>query len=305
MATISTTDGPDDRGEPASPERPAADPTAAEEPAANPVRDEELEAFIKDRSLRQAMAKVVKGRVRDPDVDDVVQEALLATRYAKNLPSEPKDRRQYALAIARNKAITWYTDKEKDRPDSLSFDTVPRDAADDGGIQRAIDAQHLEKIAATVTVPERSTLTCLFRQLMGESLADIAREMNVEYSTLHKRVTTLHGRVRSTGIAIAALMLLFVVNRWWARDDGRVGGGVPTPPPSMVPQPPEPARGTPQAKARAAQLREEARAQCAAEKWKKCLMSYDVAADLDPEGETPDIKAAHDKALEELRRHER
>jgi DNA-directed RNA polymerase specialized sigma24 family protein len=306
MAKISTPDGPGDPGEPPPPERPAADPTAAKAPAPNPAHDEELDAFIKDPSLREAMKKVVQGRVRDADVDDVVQEALLATRYAKNLPTEPTARRQYALGIARNTAITWYTDKEKDRPDSRSLDSVRREAADDGGIQRAIHAQHLEKIAATVTVKERSTLLCLYRQLvMGDSLADMAREMNVEYSTLHKRVRTLHGRVRATGIAIAALVLLLVVNRWRARDEGRVAHGVPTPPPSMVPQPPEPARGTPEAKARAAQLREDARAQCAANEWKKCLMSYDVAAHLDPEGETADVKAAHDKALDEVRRHER
>jgi RNA polymerase sigma factor (sigma-70 family) len=302
MATISTTDGPNDRGEPPAPERTAAAPTAAEQPAANSVRDRELEAFLRDPSLRKAMAKVVQGRVRDADVEDVVQEALLATRFAKNLPSEPNARRTYALAIARNKAITWYTDKEKDRPDSHSLDAVPREAADDGGIQRAIDAQHLEKIAATVTATERSTLRCLFRQLMGESLADMAREMNIDYSTLHKRVTTLHGRVRMTGMAIAALVLLVIVNSWRAPDEARVSSPPPPAPPPVVSQPPQPARGTPEAKARAAQLREEARAQCAAGQWKKCLMSYDVAADLDPEGETADIKAAHDKALEETRR---
>ena len=47
------------------------------------------------------------------------------------------------------------------------------------------------------------------------------------------------------------------------------------------------------------------RRQCAAAQWKECLGSYDRAARLDPEGETPDVKAAHDKSLEEARKRER
>jgi hypothetical protein len=36
--------------------------------------------------------------------------------------------------------------------------------------------------------------------------------------------------------------------------------------------------------------------------WKKCLWSYDSASGLDVEGKTPEVKAAHDKALEEVRK---
>lgn len=275
-------------------------------PPADPVSDREVDAFLRDPSLRRAMINVVRGRVRDADVEDVVQVAMWAVKKAKRLPTGDKECRQYALAIARNKAITWYVRKEQDRPDSLGFDDLRGETCEDPGIQRALHADHLDKIAATVPEKDRPTLVCLGRYLMGESIADMAREMEVEYDTLYKRVTTLKRRVLGAAKAmggLAVLLVVLMVGLGRQRENN-----VTAPAPDRQHEPPEPKEptpGTPEAKVRAATLRDEARTQCAAEQWKKCLWSYDVAATLDADGETPELKAARDEALEEVRKIER
>jgi RNA polymerase sigma factor (sigma-70 family) len=269
-----------------------------------PVTDAEMNAFLRDPALTKAMTKAVLERVNDADVEDVLQATRMAVAARKKLLKDPKARRQYVVGIARNKAISWYRRNEKDRPDKEPLEAVPPQAADDGGIKRAHDAQVLEKIAAAVPPRERSTWECLVRKLLWqESVADMAREMGVQESTLHKRVAALQGRLKTGGFAAAALgvMLLFLVTQ--LRRPGDEGPLVGHPAPSdSIEEPQEPTLGTPDAKARATQLREEAKAQCAAGDWKKCLWSYDRANGLDIERETPEVKAAHDKAREEVRK---
>jgi DNA-directed RNA polymerase specialized sigma24 family protein len=249
-------------------------------PPADPVSDREVDAFIASPALRKAMLKVVRGRVRAADAEDVVQVALWAVKRAKRLPTGEKARLQYALAIARNKAITWYRRKEVDRPVEHSFDDARGVTANDGGIQRAIDADHLRKIAATVPPKHRSTFECLGRWLLlGESLADMAREMGVEYDTLRKRVLALHQRVLKTGHAIAGLwvVLFFIVASLRGATPGHDAA---KPNPANQPE-------------RAHELREHGFEQCMRNDWSSCESDLDAARDLDPDGEDdPKVQAA-------------
>jgi DNA-directed RNA polymerase specialized sigma24 family protein len=73
--------------------------------------------------------------VRVADAEDVVHVALWAVKQAKRLRRGEKARLQYALANARNKAITWYRRKEVDRPVLTSFDDAREETANDGAIQ--------------------------------------------------------------------------------------------------------------------------------------------------------------------------
>jgi RNA polymerase sigma factor (sigma-70 family) len=249
-------------------------------PPADPVSDREVDAFIASPALRKAMLKVVRGRVRAADAEDVVQVALWAVKRAKRLPTGEKERLQYALAIARNKAITWYRRKEVDRPVEHSFDDARGVTANDGGIQRAIDAEHLRKIAATVPPKHRTTFECLGRWLLtGESLADMAREMGVEYSTLRKRVLALHQRVLKTGHQIAGLwvVLLFIVASLRGATQPR-DVSAPCPPTQHE---------------RAHELREHAFERCMENHWSSCQADLDAARHLDPDGEDdPKVRAA-------------
>jgi RNA polymerase sigma factor (sigma-70 family) len=267
---------------------------------ADPITDKEVDAFLADRSLRPAMMKVIRGRVPDADVEDVVQEALWAVKRAKRLPGGAVDRRRYALAIARNQAKTWYVRKYADRPEEVSFEDDCRRVSHDGGMECAIEREHLQKIATTVPDTQRSTFECLGRYLLGENLAEIAREMGLDYDTLYKRVTKLHRDLMKAGQAIAGLAVVLLLLIGLRR--GEKVAGPPSEPEAPKVERHESAPKTSDAKAHAAKLREAARAQCDAKQWKRCLASYDLAAALDPEGETQEVKVAHERAREESRR---
>ena len=142
----------------------------------------------------------------------------------------------------------------------------------------------------------------------GLSQKEIAEKHGVKHQHVRDRVKKwrVDSRVVLAAAGIAFVVWFFGTQVEW-NSAHQVGQGAPPDEPTQEqPQPPpEPRPGTPEARARAGQLRDEARAQCAAAQWKECLGSYDRAARLDPEGETPDVKAAHDKSLEEARKRER
>jgi RNA polymerase sigma factor (sigma-70 family) len=187
----------------------------AELPPAEPVSQEEVIAFLRDPWLTRAMRRAVRERVNDADVDDVVQEARLGIARKKELPKEQKRRKQYALAIARNKAIKWYDRKEKGRPEEVALDDA-RDVADDeGDIRRALASEYLARIAAGLPPTQRTTFECLVRHLMGDSLVEMARGMDVQYDTLYKRVTTLRRQLRTAGrVAVGLSVVLLVEDDW-------------------------------------------------------------------------------------------
>jgi RNA polymerase sigma factor (sigma-70 family) len=279
-------------------------------PPAEPVSRKEVEAFLADPSLKRAMLRVVHGRVNDADVEDVMQEARLAIARAKMPPNEPKKRRQYALAIARNKAIEWYVREEKDDAEEVPLDDARTVATDDSGIERVIDGEYLDKIADTVPTKQHSTMECLFRHLMGESLADMAREMNVQYGTLYKRVTTLHRRMAETGRTIGGLlMMLIMLMGAWNTLRPQPQSATPKPREEPTTAPPEPTAppastelrsdngaapsGSEEGVRKAAELRGEAFQACAQDDWALCAGALDDASRLDPSGESdPLVQAA-------------
>jgi RNA polymerase sigma factor (sigma-70 family) len=276
-------------------------------PPAEPVTEREVDAFLREPSLRRAMITVVSGRVRAADVEDVVQEALWGVKRARRLPRGAKERRQYALAIARNKAKTWYRRHEEDRSGDVAFDELRGEAVEDPGIQRAIDSEHLDKITETVPIKQRSTLECMARHLMGENLAEMSREMGVGYDTLYKRVTTLHRRVRDTGKAIAglAVVLLVLMGAWRVF---KPEPEVATPPPPREAPTSAPSGSTdlrsdnagnppvlesPEALAKARELRTQAFQACTKDEWAACEGALEQASRLDPRGESdPRVQAA-------------
>jgi DNA-directed RNA polymerase specialized sigma24 family protein len=230
----------------------------------------------------------ILGRVRDADVEDVVQEALMAVRGLKRLPKGEKERLQYARAIARNKAITWYVRKEKKRIDEVAFDEVRGEAVDCSHLEGAIHGEQLDKIAGTVPLKQRETLVCLARHLlMGESLAEMAREMGVEYDTFYKRITTLQRRVKEAGKVLGGLVMMMVV---------LAGAWRVLAPPDEVAAP-APSNWTaphsPEALQQAHDLREQAFHACAEDDWATCGRVLDEARNLDPQGERdPRVQAA-------------
>jgi DNA-directed RNA polymerase specialized sigma24 family protein len=249
-----------------------------------------MEAFLRDPELRPTMETVVRHKkVPEADVEDVVSDALADIARRKKLPTtDAKGRRQWALGAVRHKAADYHK-KRKDQPDEVPLDDLREQAAeaDDTSIRRADDGEHLDKIAETVPEKQRSTMECLVRHLMGENLADMAREMNVQYDTLYKRVTTLHRRVRETGMAIAklAVVVLIIAGGWHVFK--------PHPEPQTATPPSAPAIHSPEALRKARDLRKQAFQACSQDAWTACERLLDEAADYDSDGESdPKVKAA-------------
>jgi DNA-directed RNA polymerase specialized sigma24 family protein len=287
-------------GQPEEPDAP--DATTANEKKADPeplppaesVSEREMDTFLRQLyASRAALDSCVRGRVRDADVEDVVQEALIAVRRLKRLPTGEKERLQYARAIARNKAVTWYRRMEKKRTDEVAFDDVRGEAVECSRLQGAIHGEQLEKIAETVPLKQRETFVCLARHLLlGESLAEMARERGVEYDTFYKRIATLHRHVKDAGKALGGLVMMVVVlaGAWrvLAPPDE-----VARPAPSSWTAPPSPAPGSPEALQRARELRDQAFRACTQDDWATCERGLDGARELDPQGESdPRVHAA-------------
>jgi hypothetical protein len=122
---------------------------------------------------------------------------------------------------------------------------------------------------------------------MGENLSDMAREMNVQYDTLYKRVTSLHRRVRETGMAIAklAVVVLIIAGGWHVFK--------PRPESQTATPPPEPEPNTPHALEVAQDLRTRAFNACTQDAWASCERFLNEARRLDSAGESdPRVQAA-------------
>jgi len=275
-----------------------------------PLTEKDLNELLRDKDLARKMPKAIRGKVKDSLIEDVMQETLMALKVGKLMPRDREARIRYVCGIARVKAIRWYTRKVKDKPEVVSLDHAPqRRVATDGGIEQVHTGDVVDKLGASLPAKQQSTWQVMKRHWIdGESIAKLARETGVDASTLEKRVKALREKLAETGKGIAGLAVLLLVV-WGGSLVLNQAPGVshPDTTPSETPteHPQEPRPGTPEAKTRAAELREEAHSQCAAEQWKKCLGSYDLATLLDPDGETPAVKAAHHQALEQVRAHER
>jgi RNA polymerase sigma factor (sigma-70 family) len=263
-------------------------------PPAEIVSAREIDAFLRQLYSTRALTCCVRGRVQDPDVEDVVQEALIAVKRLKRLPKGEKERLQYARAIARNKAISWYTRKEKKRDKEVAFDDARGEAVACSRLEGAIHGEQLDKMADTVPLKQRATLACLARHLlMGESLAEMAREMGVEYDTFYKRVTTLQRQMKEAGKVLGGLVMMLVVltGAWRVLEpSGDVAAPAPSswtgsPPPSERPAE-TPAPGSPEALQKARELREQAFRACTQDDWASCERGLDGARELDPQGES-------------------
>ncbi|HEY8087691.1 MAG TPA: sigma-70 family RNA polymerase sigma factor, partial [Polyangiaceae bacterium] len=164
-------------------------------------------ALLRDREILRVIRKVASELVPDHAVEDMEQETLVALDQAESLPESAPDLADFVAGIVRNKAKDWWRANKLQQKIDREAEIERSDGA------AAADAnQHrdtIEKVVAAVPPEQQSTFRCLVREALGESLADIAREMNVEYSTLHKRVTSLRRKLVAAVGGIAFIAMLF------------------------------------------------------------------------------------------------
>jgi DNA-directed RNA polymerase specialized sigma24 family protein len=259
---------------------------------------EERDAMLRDAELRASTSRVIqRGGVPDADNEDVVQVTLLAAHGAQNLPKDPVERVRYVHGVGRNKAGT-HLRKARRSPRLEPGADVER-VAQAADADPVADRNLLSRLESTLNAEQIGTWRALARTILGEDLAEIARDVGVQYDTLYKRVTTLKRQLRENAVRMGAgvgVLLLVLGFSWSLRRPPAMGTDEPGPAHiaesatsthAAEPDPMDVARA----------VRGRAFRSCMNNQWQACIDDLDLAAEIDPTGDTePTVQAARTDA---------
>lgn len=221
--------------------------------------------------LRSGLVRFVRGRVPEPDVEDVVQATLADAFAAREAPIEAEELRRWVFGIAKNKIVDVHRRGGRELPkegvaDEASAESAPLSAREllrwaEGELPEAEDA--------------KSTLEWMLREGDGEKLEHIAEEAQLPAPRVRQRVSRMRKYFRSRWaqqLAAAATLLVLGVLLWaWLKS-------------RVEPAPREIAREVaPDEQAR--ELRRVALERCQAGDFTPCLEGLDRAKAIDPVGD--------------------
>lgn len=239
-------------------------------------------------SFRAALTAMVRRRVPEGDVDDVVQAALTEAVARFDRPRDPEAARKWIWGVARNKIADHHRRARREAIETPEVVAAAQQAERDllrwavGELPPGADAQ--------------KTFEWLLREGEGETLEDIAADERLPATQVRQRVSRLRRLFRSRWAQLMAAGLLALV-AWIAwrstRSVGRIGHGErPT-----LSESPEVLI----ARARGRALREEALAMCERSEWQRCLDRLEAAKRLDPAGDdTPGVRDTRRRANDAL-----
>ncbi|MGH7280606.1 MAG: RNA polymerase sigma factor [Polyangiaceae bacterium] len=227
-------------------------------------------------AFRSALCAMVRRRVPEADVEDVVQSTLVEALASKTRPEDPEATRKWIWGIARNKVADYHRSAKKQT--SELTDQVPDSKA---GREHAVD--DMLRWAMSELPKEKDseqTLEWLLREGEGDKLEAIAESSNLPAPRVRQRVSRLRKHFRERWAAdLAALAALGIVTvllvMWWKKSHEEP---VARPDESALPHEATPLE-------RAADERKKALAQCDALQWRDCLDGLDRAKALDPAGD--------------------
>lgn len=221
--------------------------------------------------LRSGLVRFVRGRVPEPDVEDVVQATLADAFAAREAPEGAEELRRWVFGIAKNKVVDVHRKGGRE---------IPKEAL---GGEAAAESEPISARAllrwAENELPEgegaENTLEWMLREGHGEKLEHIAEEAELPATRVRQRVSRLrkHFRARWAAelAAVAALAILALV--LWALLKGR-----------SAPSPEDIAREVPPDE-QARELRRVALERCQARDFAACLDGLDRARAIDPVGD--------------------
>ncbi len=245
-------------------------------------------------ALRTQLVAVVRARVPEPDVEDVVQATLADAVAAQKKPAEPGERRAWVFGIARHKIADYHRGRKRNHADSDEVDlpdSAPHHSERDllrwaeGALPQGEDA--------------KQTLEWMLEEGDGAKLEEIATRAKVPAPTVRKRVSRLREHLRAQwkkelALVFAAALLamaVYVLTREKGPEANHDHRESPAPTLSALP-PQEIARG----------LRIEALKKCEHADYTECLKMLDRAKALDPTGDlAPEVATARAAAETSLR----
>ncbi|MEO8797955.1 MAG: sigma-70 family RNA polymerase sigma factor [Polyangiaceae bacterium] len=244
-------------------------------------------------TFRDALTAMVRRRVPDRDVEDVVQSTLVEALAAATKPNEPEAMRKWIWGIARNKVADYHRRAKREtvgvpeHSPELVINPGPFDDMLDWAMRelpRDDDAKH--------------TFEMLLREADGDKLETIAESARLPAPRVRQRVSRLRRHFRERWAAdLAALAALGIVTvllvLWWQKH--HADEPIARPDQSALPPAPTPLE-------RAVEERKNALAHCDALEWQPCLDGLDRAKALDPEGDRAEsVQAARKVAEDALR----
>jgi DNA-directed RNA polymerase specialized sigma24 family protein len=244
--------------------------------ATKPVRSQ---AF--DPDLRSALVAMVRKRVPESEVEDIVQQALAEAIESPHAPADSESLRRWIFGVAKNKVVDYHRRAGRESFDLPDVEGTP--------------APHVEADLlrwAEKNLPEgaenKKTLDWMLREGEGEKLESIAASEKLPPPRVRQRVSRLRRHFKENwqrevamlaalGVIVSAVVF-FVLHK---KDPEIITHEVVDP--------------------RAEPMRRVALEKCAAGDWKPCVDELDEARRLDPAGDTrPDVQQARQAAEKAL-----
>ena len=185
--------------------------SAAGEPSATPETMGARERLATPE-IQQLVERVVRKRVPQSEVADMVQTVLLHALAAKAPPEEQEQLRKWVVGIARHKIADHYRQKNKAQPVELRDDIE----AQSGPLSAREWARWAQKQTDGDEEAKR-TLGWMAREGAGEKLAHIAKDEQLPAAQVRQRVSRLRRLMKSrwaTELAAVAAVLLAVLVAW-------------------------------------------------------------------------------------------
>lgn len=246
---------------------------------------------LEDTRFREALTRMVRRRVPESEVEDIVQTAIAEALVAGKRDEDPDALRRWVWGVARHKVVDHFRRRRR------LADELP-DVAGEDAHHDELDLLRWARRELPEGENAEETLRWMLREAEGETLETIAEESNLPAPRVRKRVSRLreHFRARWSGQAAALLALgvvvavLLVVALRKRSDD--IAKEQPAPSASAL---------SPSPQEVAAEKRRAAFERCAEGAYRPCLDLFDEAKGLDPAGDQDEaVRRARKAATDAL-----
>jgi hypothetical protein len=233
------------------------------------------ESILSDPTTREALRSVVRHRGVPPArIEDVVNGVLADALEDDDLLGYDREHAVARLCTAaRNRSI----DDARSRKRKSEVEVSPGPEMPDPNAENPEDRTFAHKLIEVGQEKFPRTFPWFWRsRVHGESPASIAAGEKVTPAYVRHEVSHIGRALRSFGVAAAAFFLIVVGIRHWSLSRYDDTGASP--------------RREPVHRTEAGRLTLQGRRECDQERWADCLADLTKASEIDPAGETPEMR---------------
>jgi DNA-directed RNA polymerase specialized sigma24 family protein len=236
-----------------------------------------------DPDLRSALIAMVRKRVPESEVEDIVQQALAEAIESPHAPEDSESLRRWIFGVAKNKVVDYHRRAGRESFDLPDVEGTPAPHGEADLLRWA--EKNLPEGAEN-----KKTLDWMLREGDGEKLESIAASEKLPPPRVRQRVSRLRRHFKENwqrevamlaalGVIVSAIVI-YVMRK---------------PEPNIITHDVVDPRAEP--------MRRLALEKCAGAEWKPCVDGLDEARRLDPAGDArPDVQQARDAAANALKR---